>query len=83
MSIGKGMFGQLIGSCGELVDGKLLKIADVDLAFIAATSGNSKRGKKLIPADQIIRFNFMEVMVRLIEQRYVKSGLCRTFLESI
>jgi hypothetical protein len=52
------------------------------LAFIAATSGNSKRGKKLIPADQIIRFNFMEVMVRIVEHRYVKSGVYASFYES-
>ena len=67
MSIGSGMFGQLIQSCGDLVDGKHLKIADVDLAFVAATSNNSKRKSKMIPADQIIRFNFMEVMIRLVE----------------
>ena len=61
-------------SCGNLVDGKTLKIADVDLGMIAVKAADMKKGNKLIPADQLIRYNFLEIMVRLAEQKYIKSG---------
>ena len=74
MSIGKNSFGALMQSCGNLVDGKTLKIADVDLGMIAVKAADMKKGNKLIPADQLIRYNFLEIMVRLAEQKYIKSG---------
>ena len=51
MSIGKNSFSQLMQSCGDLVDGKTLKLTDVDIGLIAVKAADAKRGNKLIPVD--------------------------------
>jgi hypothetical protein len=67
MSIGKNSFSALMQSCGDLVDGKTLKLADIDLGCIAVKAADAKKGNKLIPADQLIRYNFLEVQIRLAD----------------
>ena len=48
-------------SCGDLVDGKTLKLADIDLGIVAVKAADSRKASKLIPADQLIRYNFLEI----------------------
>ena len=38
-------------SCEGFVDGKTLKLADLDLGMIAVKAADAKKGNKLIPAD--------------------------------
>jgi NLR family CARD domain-containing protein 3 len=83
MSIGKYMFGALMQNCGDLVDGKTLKIADLDLAMIAVKAADSKIKNKNVPADQLVRYNFLEIQIRLAEQKYIKSGLFKKFSEAV
>ena len=51
MSIGKNKFGELMLKCGDFVDGTTLRLADLDLGFIAVKAADVKKANKLIPAD--------------------------------
>lgn len=83
MSIGKNAFAALMQACGELVDGKTLKLTDIDLGFIAVKAADAKKGNKQVPVDQLIRYNFLEVQIRLADQKFLKSGQCSTFTEAV
>ena len=61
MSIGRNAFSALMQACGDLVDGKTLKLSDVDLGLISVKAADAKKGNKNIPVDQLIRYNFLEV----------------------
>ena len=67
MSIGKNAFMLLLQRCGDLVDQKTLNTADLGIAYIASKAADAKRASKLIPADQLIRYNFLEIFLRLAE----------------
>ena len=67
MSIGKNSFSTLMQSCEDLVDGKTLKLSDLDIGIIAVKAADSKKANKLIPVDQLIRYNFVEIIIRLAE----------------
>jgi hypothetical protein len=83
MSIGKNSFDFLLKSCGDLIDGKTLNSADIGIAFISVKAADAKLKTKLIPQDQLIRYNFLEVFVRLAAQKFVKSGICSTYSEAL
>jgi hypothetical protein len=74
MSVKTSVFSQLLQQCGDLVDNKALTLADIDLAVIATKSGDIKRISKLVPMNDLIRHNFIEVFIRLSEHRFIKSG---------
>lgn len=83
MNIGRNAFAQLMQSCGDLVDGKTLNMADLGIAYIAVKAADMKKGNKLIPADSIIRYNFLEIFIRLADQKFLKSGLATTWYDAI
>lgn len=83
MSIGKNSFGALMQACGDLVDNKTLKLSDLDIGYIAVKAADMKKANKLVPADQLIRYNFLEIQIRLADQKYIKNGVCKTFLEAL
>ena len=61
--------------CGDFVDYKLTKLSDCDLAFIASNASAAKQfpfrtDLILNPERQIIRFQFMEVLVKLALERF-------------
>ena len=51
MSIGKNCFGTLMQQCGDLVDNRTLKLADLDIGYIAVKAADMKKANKLIPAE--------------------------------
>ena len=83
MSIGKNSFGALMQACGDLVDNKTLKLSDLDIGYIAVKAADMKKANKLVPADQLIRYNFLEIQIRLADQKHIKNGSCKTFLEAL
>lgn len=83
MSIGKISFGQLMQQCGDLVDNKTLKITDLDIAYIQVKAADAKKQNKLVPADQLVRHNFLEIMIRIADQKFIKSGLCHSYQEAL
>lgn len=83
MSIGKNAFAALLQMANDLVDNKTLNAADLGIAYIAVKAADMKKGNKLIPADQLIRYNFIEIFIRLADQKFIKSGLCKTYTEAM
>lgn len=65
-----------------MVDGKYLKLSDIDLEFVACKANPPFRGK-LNPERQLIRYQFMEMWVRIAVQKYIKSGLCTNYYEAL
>ena len=68
-----------------LVDDASLKLADIDLGKEAVKAADKKKKPKniLCPVDRIIRYNFLEIHIRLAEQKFIKSKLCENFLEAM
>lgn len=55
-----------------MVDNATLKLADLDLEFIASNAGGMQ--SKLNPERALIRHNWLEIFVRLCQTKYVKNG---------
>ena len=56
-----------------MVDGELLKLADLDLEFISTNAGI--KNQALNPDRALVRYQVMEVLVRIAIQKYFKSKL--------
>lgn len=74
-SIGTNILSDLMLRCGEFVDYRLTKLSDVDLAFIASNAAASKQfpfsaDLVLNPERQLIRYQFLEVIVKLGLERF-------------
>ena len=72
MCIGPGVLTDLFRDCPGLIDGKTLKITDLDLAIIACNGGTKKN--HLNPSSAISRHQLMEVLTRLALDKYFKTG---------
>ena len=80
--IGATQFNNLMCECPNgLVDSKTVKSSDVDLEFVAS---NSQRYDYPHFTDRhLIRFKFLEALVRLAVARYFKSSIKSTIPEAI
>lgn len=65
----------------NIIDNKSLKLSDVDIKFIATLSSGEKNNSRN-PERSLVRYQLMEVMVRIAEERYIKSGQAQTFAEA-
>ena len=75
-SIGTNVLSDTIYNCKELVDYKTLKLSDVDLEFITTkASGQQQFRERTNPERQLIRFQFLEIFVRLAVSKYYKSNI--------
>ena len=79
--ISKTLFNEIINSITPSIVDNNLTLAAIDLEFITTMSGN--KGGKLNPTRDLIRFQFLEIFVRLALHKYFKSKICRTKLEAI
>jgi hypothetical protein len=66
------VFGDTVMQMDGMVDGKTLKLSDLDLEFIA-TKAQNIQGKQN-PERALVRHNWMEIFVRLCQTKYVKNG---------
>ena len=73
------MFTDIIQQSG-IIDGRFLKLSDVDLEFIATNSGgnDANQDKRLNPDRHLVRPEFMEAFVRIGLQKYYKSKIVNT-----
>lgn len=57
----------------------------IDLTFITTNSmsGADWKGNHQVPERGFVRFQFMEALVRLADEKYRKNGLCQTISDSI
>ena len=78
--IGQNAFNEIVNAT-NICDSKRLKLADIDFEFIVTKAGNKK--KALNPERWLIRYQFMEVFVRLALHMYYKPKIVKTQSESI
>ena len=67
----------------NVIDYRTLKSTDVDLTFIATNASGQIYKTRMNPERQLIRFQFLEIMVRLAIEKYFKSNVCKTFDQSV
>lgn len=65
----------------DIVDQKTLKLPDVDRNYIA-TNYSDKKGLRN-PANALVRFQFMEMLVRLTQDKYVHSMITSKELSNL
>lgn len=51
--------------CKDFVDSKVLHIKDLDLSKAAVKGKDIKRVSRFVPADRLIRYNFLEIFIRI------------------
>lgn len=71
-SIGTNLMTYITLHCQNLVDNKTLKMSDVLLEFIS-TKANTQFKTKMNPERQLIRFQYMEIWVRIAITKYYRS----------
>ena len=78
--IGQNAFNEIINAT-NICDNKKLKLADIDFEFIVTKAGNKK--KALNPERWLIRYQFMEIFVRLAIHKYFKQKVVSSQSEAI
>ena len=63
------------------MDNKSLNLTDVDIELVSTVSGVAKQ--YLNPERQIVRYQFMEVLVRLANTKFYRKGTALNFCESL
>jgi len=56
-----------------IIDGKTLKLSDVDIKFIATSSSSEYKNNARNPERGLIRCQLMEGLVRIAEEKYIKN----------
>jgi hypothetical protein len=69
--IGVNTFSDVVSNLTGFIDGRNMKLADLDLEFIS-TNANGKQSKRN-PERMLVRHNWMEIFVRLAITRFVKN----------
>jgi NLR family CARD domain-containing protein 3 len=82
-SIGTNLFSYICFNCPGMVDHKSIKISDIDLEFIATKAAGQHFKTKTNPDRQLIRYQFLEIFVRLALDKYYKTGVCRAYDDAI
>lgn len=78
-SIGQNVMTGLMLDSNDFIDYKIMKLSDIDLAFIATNAIGSKsfpfkQEECNNPERQLIRFQFMEIITRLSLERFAQKG---------
>ena len=73
MCVGSGTLTEILNNCEDFVDGKTIKISDVDLQVIACNGGR-RAANWLDPDKALVRCQFIEVLVRLAQDKFIKTG---------
>lgn len=63
----------------NVIDYKTVKLSDVDLHFVSTLASGTQYKTRTNPERQLIRFQFLEILVRLAIDKYLKSKICLTF----
>jgi hypothetical protein len=65
-----------------LVDGTGFKLADIDFNM-KATCFNEVKSNPRNPGNALVRFEFMEILVRIASDKYFKTGVCLTQADAV
>jgi hypothetical protein len=71
MCIGVNTYTEMISNCGDFIDGRTLRMSDLDLEFVATNAGSKANPRN--PDRQLVRYKLMEVLVRLSIDKFYKS----------
>lgn len=74
-------FLDIINDC-QIID-ENIGMADVEIKYVAAISDPSFKGNPRNPDRGLVRHQFMEVIVRLAEEKFVKSKVCESYFEAV
>lgn len=66
-----------------IIDGKLMKLSDFDRVFIATYTRTDKERNPRNPDRALVRYQFLEGLVRLSDQKYISNGLATTIPEAL
>lgn len=78
--IGQNAFNEIINATG-IVDQNIIKLSDIDFEFIVTKSGAKKN--EMNPERWLIRYQFMEVFVRIALHKYHKSKRVESQYEAV
>lgn len=83
-AIGTNVFTDFLGKCNMIDDGTL-KLKDSDLKFIATYTKTDPAMMKnpRNPDRMLVRYQFLEIWVRLADQKFIQNGLASTFPEAL
>lgn len=81
-SIGTNVLGDIIANCDDLIDYKTLKLSDLDLEFVSTKAAGGKK-YEFFPERQLVRFQFLELLVRLAITKYYKTKIENTIPDAI
>lgn len=84
-SIGGTAFGSYMMQAGDFVDNRALGIKDLDLSKAAVKGKDIKKSakNKMIPSDRLIRYNFLEILVRISKQKFIDSKICSNYRDAL
>jgi len=71
------------GLSANIIDGKLMKLSDFDRIFIATYTRTDKERNPRNPDRAVVRYQFMEGLVRMCDQKYLGNGVVSTFTEAM
>ena len=80
--IGSSVLTEILNNCNDFIDGKTLKLPDVDLQAIAC-NGGAKSTNWLKPDKALVRCQLMEVLVRLALDKFFKTKIAASHSEAI
>lgn len=59
-----------------------LRIADMNINFIAVNSKQDKKCKN-IPANSLIRYQYIEILIRNSKDKYMSPGICDNWADAV
>jgi hypothetical protein len=71
-SLGLNSYTEIVKEQMSMVDGDNLKTADCDRMFITV---NANKRTPLIPANALVRYQFLEILMRLAFKMFFETGL--------
>jgi hypothetical protein len=77
-----GTLTELFHRCPGFIDNKTIKLTDIDLAVIAC-NGGMRGANWLNPEKALCRFQMIEVLVRLAQDKYLKTGVAKSCSEAV
>ena len=60
-----------------------MSISDLDIDRVAVKKNDKKLKHKMIPVDRLIRYNFLEIIIRLTQRKFIYNKICSNFQEAI
>jgi len=70
-------------SSAGIIDGKVLKLSDFDRIFIATYTKTEKEKNPRNPDRALVRYQFMEGLVRIADQKYINTGMVTSYPEAL